>query len=315
VDVVDLEQGRFHSLPLGEFLQRIGRKLPGMGKIFSVYRDHQILPMVGIMPNLHAEDLVVTFNGLTGSGFPSELKSILDILQDGLGEPVDVEFAHDGESFYMLQCRSLSLGPAAQRVQIPWHVPSTDRVFSADRYVQMAQVRNLEYVVLVDPRDYERLPSRDRIYRVARAVGALNRALPERAFALMGPGRWGSRGDIRLGIPVTYSDICHTAMLVEIARKKGSYLPEVSFGTHFFNDLVESKIAYLPLYPDDDNVIWNEAYLNDAPNVLADLVEPFADLSDVVRVIHVPAIADGRLLHVVMDSEEDAALGYLAPPI
>jgi len=314
VDVVDLEEARFHSLPLSEFLARSARKLPNMSRIFSVYGEHQILPMVGIVPNLDPKNLVVTFNGLTESAFPKELKTILDILHDGLGEPVDVEFAHDGDNLYMLQCRSLSLGPDADRVKIPWHVPADHRVFSADRFVQMAQVRNLEYVVLVDPRDYERLPSRDRMFRVARAIGALNRALPERSFVLMGPGRWGSRGDIRLGIPVTYSDICHTAMLVEIARKKGSYLPEVSFGTHFFNDLVESQIAYLPLYPDHNGVLWNEDFLNGSPNSLAEVAPGFVDLADTVRVIHVPAVSDGLLLHVVMDSEDDAALAYLAPP-
>ena len=67
----------------------------------------------------------------------------------------------------------------------------------------------------------------------------------------MGPGRWGSRGDIKLGVRVTYSDINNAAMIIEVARKKGNYVPDVSFGTHFFQDLVESGIRYLPLYPDD----------------------------------------------------------------
>jgi hypothetical protein len=169
-------------------------------------------------------------------------------------------------------------------------------------------------VVLIDPRDYECLPTREAMLAVAKAVGSLNRKLPERKFILMGPGRWGSRGDIRLGVPVTYADICHTSMLMEIARQRGSYLPDVSFGTHFFNDLVESKIAYLPLYPDEDGVIWNEEFLRDSPNSLAEVVPAHADLKDSVRVLHVPAITDGLLLHVVMDSEEDRALGYLAPP-
>ena len=66
----------------------------------------------------------------------------------------------------------------------------------------------------------------------------LSESLPERQFAVMAPGRWGSRGDLRLGVPVTYSDINNTAVLVEIARKRGNYLPDLSFGTHFFQDLV-----------------------------------------------------------------------------
>jgi hypothetical protein len=178
----------------------------------------------------------------------------------------------------------------------------------------MAQVHNQEYLVLIDPRDYERLPTREAMLAVAKAVGSLNRKLPERKFILMGPGRWGSRGDIRLGVPVTYADICHTSMLLEIARQRGSYLPDVSFGTHFFNDLVESEIAYLPLYPDEDGVVWNEDFLLRSPNSLSDVAPSHADLEDIVRVLHIPAIADGLLLHVVMDSEEDRALGYLAPP-
>jgi hypothetical protein len=178
----------------------------------------------------------------------------------------------------------------------------------------MGQVRDLEYVVLIDPRDYEGLETREEMLRVARAVGAVNKALPRRGFLLMGPGRWGSRGDIKLGVPVTYADICHTAILVEIARKKGSYLPDVSFGTHFFNDLVESGIHYLPLYPDDPNVVWNEEFLDRSANCLAELAPEFADMEGVVRVIRVPEVAAGEYLQVIMDAEADKALGFLAKP-
>ena len=103
-------------------------------------------------------------------------------------------------------------------------------------------------------------------------------------------------------------------MLVEIARQRGSYLPDVSFGTHFFNDLVESKIAYLPVYPDDKRVIWNEEFLAHAPNVLAELLPDYADMEHVVRVIDVAAASGGKLAHIVMDAEADRALAFLAPP-
>ena len=150
--------------------------------------------------------------------------------------------------------------------------------------------------------------------QVARAIGVINRTLPQRSFILMGPGRWGSRGDIRLGVPVTYADICHTAMLVEVARQKGSYLPEVSFGTHFFNDLVESGIHYLPLYPDDSGVVWNDDFLTGSANCLAEIVPDFADMAEVVRVIRVADAADGQFLQLVMDAEADRALAFLAEP-
>jgi hypothetical protein len=314
VDVVDLREGQFDSLPLATVLTRVGRHLPQMSRIFSIYRDREILPMVGIMAQLDPRELVVTFDGLLKSQFPRDLKSMIDVLEEGIGEAVDVEFAHDGDTLYMLQCRALSHGTAAELVAIPSDVSDRNRIFSASRYVQTAQYRDLSYLVLVDPRDYEQLPSRDHMLRVARTIGFLNRALPARQFALMGPGRWGSRGDIRLGVPVTYADICHTALLVEIARKKGAYLPDVSFGTHFFNDLVESRIGYLALYPDEPEVVWNEDFLRGSPNVLADVAPKFADMAEAVRVIDVRAVSDGLLAHVIMDGEADKALCYLGAP-
>jgi hypothetical protein len=313
VDVVDLRESQFESLKLNDFLHRTGRDLPLLHQVFSIYRDRQILPLVGLMPQLDPEEMVVTFDGLLNSSFPRELKSMLDVLQDGLGEPVDVEFAHDGTSLFMLQCRALSQGSSYRRVPIPSEVLDSDKLFSATKFVQTGQFRDLEYLVLVDPRDYEKLPSRERILAVARTVGKLNRKLPQRRFALMGPGRWGSRGDIRLGVPVSYADICYTALLIEIARQKGSYVPDVSFGTHFFNDLVEAGIGYLPLYPDEENSLWNDDFLTGSDNALADLVPDEADMADVVRVIDVPTVTGGRLAHIIMDGETDRALCFLGP--
>lgn len=313
VDVVDLKRGSFEALDLEELMGGIAKALPMKREIFSFYRDRQILPLMGLFRQQDIPDLVVTFDGLLNSSFPSDLKIILDLLEEGLGEPVDIEFAHDGEKFYLLQCRALSLASSAQRVPVPRNVPADDMVFSAHRFVQMAQIEDVEWIVLVDPRDYEKLPTAAAMKRVAVGVGAVNRALQGQRFILMGPGRWGSRGDIRLGVPVSYSDICHTLMLIEVARMKGNYRPDVSFGTHFFQDLVEAKIAYLPLYPDEGDNVWNEDILNQSPNALSSVAPEFGDLESVLRVIHVPEITDGGRLHVIMDGDTDEALAFVAP--
>jgi predicted nucleotidyltransferase len=149
---------------------------------------------------------------------------------------------------------------------------------------------------------------------VGRAVGRLNALLPKRQFALMGPGRWGSRGDITLGVSVTYSDISNTALLIEIARARSGHAPEVSFGTHFFQDLVESGIRYLPLYPDDRGVVFNEAFLRGSRNLLPEVLPEYAALGDVVRVIDVPQASGGLVLRVLMNAEIDEAVGVLVTP-
>jgi predicted nucleotidyltransferase len=130
----------------------------------------------------------------------------------------------------------------------------------------------------------------------------------------MGPGRWGSRGDIKMGVKVTYSDISNTAMLIEIARKKGNYLPEPSFGTHFFQDLVESEIRYLPLYPDDPGTIFNHNFLTKAENMLFTALPEYSYLSDTLKIIDVKQNTGGLMLRILMNAETEQAVGILNEP-
>jgi len=227
---------------------------------------------------------------------------------------VDIEFASDGKDLYLLQCRPQSFGDEAASATIPSDIPPEKMVFEAKRYVSNGRIRDITHVVYVDPERYSALPDPESLRRVGRAVGRLNKLLPKRQFILMGPGRWGSRGDIRLGVPVTYSEINNTAVLIEIARKRGNYVPDVSFGTHFFQDLVEASIRYLPLFPDDPDIAFGESFLRDSPNILPDLAPEFADLAPAIRVIDVPKTASGQVLRILMNAEEDRAVAFLAPP-
>jgi hypothetical protein len=87
--------------------------------------------------------------------------------------------------------------------------------------------------------------------------------------------------------------------------------PEASYGTHFFLDLVESRIYPLPLYPDDPGSLLNRAFFSRAPNALPTLLPEDAALGAYVKVIDVPAVAGGRYLEVVMVAEQEQALAYL----
>jgi len=147
---------------------------------------------------------------------------------------------------------------------------------------------------------------------VGRAVGLLNESLPKRKFILIGPGRWGSRGDIKLGVRVTYSDISCTAALIEVAWKKASYVPILSFGTHFFQDLVEADIMYIPLYPDQPGVIFRESFFRCSENILPQILPEYAYLSNVVKVIDVPAVNYGKTLAIHMNSDLGQAVAFLS---
>ena len=240
------------------------------------------------------------------------MHTILGTLQEALGYPIDIEFAHDGTDFYLLQCRAQSHSEDSIAVTIPENIPQEKIIFSANRYVSNGSISDVTHIVYIDPQKYSELKDYQDLLAVGRAIGELNKCLPKHQFILMGPGRWGSRGDIKLGVNVTYSDINNTAMLIEIARKQKDYVPEPSFGTHFFQDLVEASIYYLPLYPDDADIVFNEKFFTTLPNILTDLVPVYGHLADVIRVIDIPASTEGQFLQVLMNADQELAVAILS---
>ena len=307
MDVINLESGRFETVLLKDILAECGAEIPGVQHLLSLADEGGIHRPVLIDWGSDAGRLVATFEGLTSSTpFIAQMRALLRLLKEKTGNPVDIEFASDGKDLYLLQCRPQSFGEDVASAPIPSDLPADRVIFEARRFVSNGRIRDITHIVYVDPERYSALPDVDSLRRVGRAVGRLNKVLPKRQFVLMGPGRWGSRGDIRLGVPVTYSDINNTAVLIEIARKRGNYVPDLSFGTHFFQDLVEASIRYLPLFPDDPDIAFQERFLRESPNILADVAPEFADLEGTVRVIDVPRAAAGLVLRILLNADSGA---------
>jgi len=315
IDVIDLSKNTFASMSLRELLREFGEEYPGIENIVSVYRDLRLSQKPRMQLDFQNDDLVATFDGMVArTSFVREIKALLDLLREKLGSPVDIEFAVSRGQIYLLQCRPQSSAPEDRPTPLPTNVPPEELVFAVNKHVSNGKVPDITHLVYVDPQAYAGLSTAEELRRVGRAIGRLNALLPKRQFILMGPGRWGSRGDIRLGVPVTYSEINNTAMLIEIARKKGKYLPDLSFGTHFFQDLVESSIRYLPLYPDEPGNQLNEKFLARAENLLPHLVPEHAAEAGVIRVVDVARQAPGKVLRVVMNADAEAAVAFLAEP-
>ncbi len=314
-DVINLETARFESVELADLLKAAGDDYPLVEKVFSVLRAGNLVRVPRLMMDPAHDDLVADMRALLdGTDFVPRIHALLRTLEMYLQSPVDIEFAHDGKDFYLLQCRPQAMSGDTVPSLIP-HDPSPDDVlFTANRFVSNGLVPDITHVVFVAPDAYAALPDVETMRSVGRVVGALNQLLPKRSFILVGPGRWGSRGDIKLGVSVTYADINNTAMLVEVARRKGDYVPDLSFGTHFFQDLVEAGIRYLPLYPDDPGVVFQESFLMAAPNRLAALLPDHAALEGCVRVIDVPAATHGRVLRVYQNADLDHAVAVLEEP-
>lgn len=314
IDVINLEKNEFETISMDDFVKEYGDHCPGLTHVVSIF-DGEMLRQPSALDSWDDSNIVVTFNGLfENTNFIKKAGEILSTLKESLQTPIDIEFASDGRDFYLLQCRPQSFSVEHTADLIPKDIPDEKIIFTANKHISNGKVPEISHIVYVDPVKYSELEKHEHMAQVGRVVGKLNKMLPKRKFILMGPGRWGSRGDIKLGVSVTYSDISNTAMLIEIARQKGGYVPDLSFGTHFFQDLVESSIRYLPLYPDDKGIKFNERFLSICNNILNDMLPEFDHLSDVVKVIDVPRCTNGDILKILVNAELDEALAIIKSP-
>lgn len=312
IDLINLKTNTFETRDITSLLRETGEQFPLLHQYISLIEDHHVFQPTGFDIDVKKNEMVVTFEGLISrTPFIQQIHQILKVLQEKTSAPVDIEFASDGKLLYLLQCRPQSSNLENVSSPIPHNIPDEHIVFNARKYISNGRIPDSTHIVYIDPENYSLLPAANDMLEVGKAVSRLNKLLPKRQFILMGPGRWGSRGDIKLGVSVTYSDFNNTSALIEIARKKGNYVPELSFGTHFFQDLVEASIRYIPLYPDDDDIVFNESFLSGSENILPKLIPEMAHLAGVVRVIDVPKSASGRVLRILMNADLGEALGFL----
>jgi hypothetical protein len=144
--------------------------------------------------------------------------------------------------------------------------------------------QDITRVIYVEPKAYIDLPLSGK-YDIARLVGALNRQIETKGAEptiLFGPGRWGTTTP-SLGVPVSFHEISNVAVLVEIAYEGGNLMPELSFGTHFFQDLVERDIFYVALFPGKPDTVFKKAKLDEMPNRLAEVLPESSKYANVVR--------------------------------
>ena len=118
---------------------------------------------------------------------------------------------------------------------------------------------------------------------------------------LLGPGRWGT-SDPFLGIPVAFAEISRAAVLCEIVAMHEHLVPDVSLGTHFLNELVETDMLYLALFPQRGNNYLNTQWLESAPNRLLEVVPKADRWVDTIRLIEV-ATASGETGSLFLDAD------------
>jgi len=213
------------------------------------------------------EKVCFTFEEFAGRSKPffDRMKKLLALLDREMGLPADVEFAyHPSEDLVeIVQARPLWFSEQASDVSIP-DLTHRNVVLKADRMVTHGIKENIPYLVYVDHHIYAQ---ETRFHDVARAIGTINDAMKGSRFILVAPGRVGSSNPL-LGVPVQYNEITRCSCIVEVGFPKEGYMPELSFGTHFFTDLEIDGILYMPVYEGAKNNIFDEAFFDSFPYAL-----------------------------------------------
>lgn len=252
---------------------------------------------------------------LSETPFVQNMRTILKTLEENYAYPVDIEFAvnftENGTAVInVLQCRPLQTKGRQPHVDIPSEVDADKELFRCAGYFMGGSIAtDVKRVIYVRPEAYESLPMTQK-YDIARLVGGLNRLIPNRLempTLLLGPGRWGTTTP-SLGVPVSFSEINNIAVLGEIAYEGGNLMPELSFGTHFFQDLVEGDIFYVAVFPWQEGFSFAHTLLEAMPNQLETLLPEKAKYKDVVQVCD---ITEGRL-RMMADVVSQQALCFFA---
>ena len=317
VDILNLEANNFEVKPFVEIIS--GNNYPALSLLTSEIADGYVRDWVTTPPAGSEKNQVLTFNNLINrTEIVNIIGQILMKLEKAWGQPIDIELTAyvDGKGnvrVNLLQCRSLRVPRSTGTdIKIPENLPKERVLFRSNRAISAGIVSDIRYVVYIDPRKYSEVATFEDKRTLGRVIGKLNDHLrhEEGKMMAMGPGRWGS-SNIELGVNVSYSDIDDTAILVEVAREKAGHVPEVSYGTHFFQDLVESEILYLPVYPDDKTADFNTEFFTDSPNILKDILPELSRFEEVVHVIDVKAAADDATAKVIADLQTRSAVCFL----
>ena len=287
VDVLSLAQNTWHSRTLEEVMRH---DLKADRSLFLSLDEHTATRQRERGRGATSSYLLDFRGLLTRTEFPALMRDALTLLSTAYGHPVDIEFTAnlsvDNElRVNILQCRPLQTRGIGAPVSLPPIEDVRDCVFCGTGNFMGGNVRiPLERIVYVRPGEYLALGEQDR-HAVARHIGRLNAALKGSSTMLIGPGRWGTTTPA-LGVPLRFAELCNMAVIGEVASVGSGFSPELSYGSHFFQDLVESGIFYVAIV--EPNLRFNEGRIVDLPNVIADVSPESAHLAHVIHVVEVP---------------------------
>ncbi len=313
-DILDLQANQLLTRPVREVITR-SCDLP----TDMLTSQQEITSSGGRNASPEASAVVLTFEKLLqNTPFVRDMRELLATLQAAYDYPVDIEFTinflEDGKyKVNLLQCRPFQCASDEDVPELPSALCADDVLLEA-RGAVIGQSReiHLDRLIYVSPEAYGTLPVPER-HRIARLIGQIVHLKEENKpqnVMLLGPGRWGTSSP-SLGVPVRFSEISSVSALCEIVAMREGFVPEVSLGTHLFNEMVEMDMLYLALFAHKEGNILNEGFFAKGPNCLGELLPEASKWADVITVLDVPDLKDASSVILNANTLEQRVVCYL----
>lgn len=198
----------------------------------------------------------------------STIKLILQVVEEAIGTPVEIEFAVDltkdvtgKASFYLLQIKPL-VGSGAGYTINEDDIDKENVLLVTRKSMGNGVLDNINDIIFAEPSTFSSRVSND----MALEIKLFNDKMTaeKRSYILIGPGRWGTRDHI-LGIPVLWPNISKARVIVEV-NLPGSHL-DASLGSHFFHNVTSMNVGYFSINEDHDGGLINWSKLRNAATV------------------------------------------------
>lgn len=288
VDVLNKKENVLKIAALDQLIsEKVDLKLEQLAE-----RDYELANSANPYGGNKNERWLITFdNFLADTDFAKKMQKMLKTIEQNYQYPVDIEFTanfseDNSLKINLLQCRPFQSTAIGSKVNIPENIENQQIFFKSSGFFMGGNIdQNLNRLIFIDAKAYSELNESNK-YQIARIIGQLNRLISVDSkinTILIGPGRWGSTTP-SLGIPVSFAEINNFKAIVETSYPIGNLMPELSLGSHFFQDLIETKIYYAALYLDKENVFFNKDWLDTQVNILSQLLPEYSKFENVIKV-------------------------------
>ncbi len=226
---------------------------------------------------------------LNNTGFTELMKGILKTLEHCYGCPVDIEytvnFSESGDFIVnLLQCRPLTIWKQATSIIVP-PLRKENILFEVkNSFMSSSAQEKIDAVIYIKSHEYYKYPYTKKS-AITSAIDKINSYYKSsgKKVLLMTPGRIGTSSP-ELGVPAGFANISSFSAICEYSDSTAGYMPELSYGSHMFLDLVEADMFYIAVFDDERTLCFNPSLLNNIPDIFGEIASGALEFSEIISV-------------------------------